>query len=189
MAHTFRIENVADNVRGEWFAFRVRPRHEKSVALQLREKKEECFLPLVRQTRTWAKRLAHVDLPLFSGYIFCRSHRFGLLPILTTPGVVDVIRAGSTPVPIPADEIDALERAVNASVPIEPCPYVEVGQKVEIRSGPLAGIVGIVNEHRKHGHLVLSVALLRRSVMVHIDLAAVSEYGMPLMHSKCNQVA
>jgi transcription antitermination factor NusG len=177
MLHTNRIDCDAGPMITEWFAFRVRPRHEKSVALYLREKREEYFLPLVRSTRTWAKRVAEVELPLFPGYVFCRSHRFGLLPILKTPGIIDVIRAGNSPVPIPGSEISALELAINASIPVEPCPYVEVGQRVEIRSGPLAGIAGIVSDRRKSGHLILSVSLLRRSVLVHVDLAHLRSHG------------
>jgi transcription antitermination factor NusG len=159
----------AEIVVREWFAFRVRPRHEKSVALHLREKSEECFVPLIKKSRLWAKRVVHIELPLISGYVFCRSHRYGMLPILKTPGIVDVIRAGNAPLPIPDSEIASLERAISAELPIEPCPYVEVGQRVQIRSGPLAGVVGIVNDRRKSDQLILSVALLRRSVLVQIE--------------------
>jgi transcription antitermination factor NusG len=187
--HTNCIESASANIMREWFAFRVRPRHEKSVALQLRDKREECFVPLVRQTRNWANRLAHVDLPLIPGYVFCRSHRFGFLPILKTPGVVDVIRAGSSPVPIPDEEISALERVLNASVRLESCPYLEMGQRVEIRNGPLAGITGIVIDNRKATQLVLSVSILRRSVLVHVDLASVSDDGTGLIISERHRVA
>lgn len=162
------------NIAMQWFAFRVRARHEKSVTEQLREKREECFLPLVKKSRKWAKRSVVLELPVISGYVFCRSHRFGMLPILKTPGVVDVVRTGNSPAPIPDWEISALERAVNAAVLIEPCPYIEVGQKVEIRSGPLAGIVGIISDRKKPDHVILSVELLRRSVRVQIELAHLS---------------
>lgn len=158
----------------QWFAFRVRPRHEKSVALHLRDKREECFVPLVKQKRVWGKRAVHLELPLISGYVFCHLGRFEMLPVLTTPGVVDVIRAGNSPIPIPDFEISALERAVNANVAIQPCPYVEIGQKVQIQSGPLAGITGIVSDRRKSEHIILSVSLLRRSVLVQIDVAHLS---------------
>jgi transcription antitermination factor NusG len=157
----------------EWFAFRVRPRHEKSTALQLREKREEYFLPLIREKRKWANRVTHVDLPLFPGYIFCRSQRFGLLPILKTPGVIDVLRAGASPVPVPEDEIMGLKKAIAASVRMEACPYIDAGQKVDIQEGPLAGLNGIVIEVRKSRRLVLSVTLLRRSVLVELEPAAV----------------
>lgn len=183
MSHTDCINSGTVLTPEEWFAFRVRPRHEKSVALHLREKRQECFVPLIKRTRIWAKRVAQVELPLISGYVFCRSHRFGLLPILTTPGVVDVIRAGNSPVPIPNSEISALRQAIDAEVPIEACPYVSVGQKVEIRRGPLAGVIGIVNDRRSSGQLVLSVALLQRSVLVHIDASHLSGSGIPQVPS------
>ncbi len=174
MPHTNCTAFDEINVEMQWFAFRVRPRHEKSVALQLREKSEECFVPLMKRTKKWAKRVVVVELPVIAGYVFCRSHRFGMLPILKTFGVVDLIRSGNSPVPIPDSEISALERAISAAVSVEPCPYVEVGQKVEIRSGPLAGIVGIVSDRKKSDQLILSVALLRRSVRVQIELAHLS---------------
>lgn len=186
--HTNCSENAA-NISRDWFAFRVRPRHEKSVALQLREKREECFLPLVREPRKWANRLSHVELPLIPGYVFCRSYRFTLLPILKTPGVVDVVRAGRNPAPIPTEEIDALERAINAALVMEPCAYLEVGQKVEIRRGPLAGVSGTLIESRNTKQLVLSVSILRRSVMVHVDVAAVCDDRTALLMSERDQVA
>lgn len=174
------------DIKLEWYAFRVRPRHEKKVALHLGEEREECFLPLVRRSRIWANRPAHVDLPLIPGYVFCRSHRFGLLPILKIPGVLDVIRVGNSPASIPNEEIDALERAIKASVPLEPCPFIEAGQTVTIRNGPLAGVSGIVTERRNSKQLVLSVALLRRSVLVHVDPSSLDEEAL---FSDCNQVA
>jgi transcription termination/antitermination protein NusG len=168
------MENAGNTMR-DWYAFRVRPRHEKSVVLQLREKQEECFLPLVKEARRWANRLSYVELPLIPGYVFCRPERFALLPILKTPGVVDVVRSGRNPASIPNEEIDALERAIKASLVLEPCAYVDVGQRVEIRRGPLAGVSGIVTERRNAKQLVLSVSLLRRSVLVHVDVTAVCD--------------
>lgn len=165
-----------DDGKPEWFAFRVRPRHEKSVALHLAEKQQHCFVPLLRKSRTWAKRHVQVDIPLISGYVFCKSERFGMLPILTTPGVIGVIRSSNTPISIPECEISSLERAIEARLPLEPCAYEEVGQSVEIRSGPLAGISGIVSDRRKGEHIILSVSLLRRSVMVQVEAQHLSTH-------------
>lgn len=171
---------TAVDARPDWYAFRVRARHEKSATLQLQTKNEECFLPLVRQARMWGNRLTYVELPLIPGYVFCRSNRFALLPILKTPGVVDIVRIGAHPAPIPAAEIEALERAMKASLVMEPYAYVNTGQKVALRAGPLAGVSGTVVEHEDSKHLVLSVALLRRSVLVHIDdLANICDIQTP----------
>jgi transcriptional antiterminator NusG len=179
MQHSNRIECGAVGLKTEWFAFRVRGKHEKNVAFHLREKQKECFVPLVRSSRKWGKRVVPVEVPLFSGYVFARSERFGMLSILNTPGVVDVIKAGNSPVPISDAEISAIQRAVDARVPIESCPYVDVGQRVEVRRGPLTGVIGIVTEHRKNDQLVLSVSLIRCSVVVHVDLSDVCDSIRP----------
>jgi transcription antitermination factor NusG len=165
---------TAVKVELDWFAFRVRPRHEKSIAWQLHEKREECFVPLIRQKRNWANRVSYVDLPLIPGYVFCRTFRGALLTILKTSGVIDVVRTGRTPAPIKPEEIHALQRAIDAYI-VEPCGYVEIGQTVEILRGPLAGVSGTVVERRNKKHVALSVSLLRRSVIVHVDLAAVCD--------------
>jgi transcription antitermination factor NusG len=170
----------------DWFAFRVRARHEKSVALYLLEKKEECFVPVVRVTRKWGKRCATVELPLFSGYVFCRSHRFGMLPILTTPGIVGVLRAGKSPIPVSGTEISAIKLAVGACIRIEPCRYIHVGQRVEIQRGPLKGIIGTIADHRKHDRLVLSVSLIRCSILLHVDLLDVCDYPFAAIGSSSN---
>jgi transcription antitermination factor NusG len=157
----------------DWFAFRVRPRHEKAVALQLGEKQEQYFLPVLREERKWAKRMASVDLPLFPGYIFCWTSRATLLPILKTPGIIDVLRAGSQPAHVEEQEIHDLKKAIHANVQIEVGPYINAGQKVYINEGPLAGLVGVVVDFRNTRRLVLSMTLLHRSVLAELDVASV----------------
>jgi transcription antitermination factor NusG len=162
-------DTQTENKAEEWFAFRVRPRHEKSVSLALRERGCHEFLPLTREKRRWANRLRHVDLPLFPGYIFCLVHRFAMLPILSTPGVVDVVRAGASPIAANREQIESLRMAVKAQVPLERCHYVDLGNNVQIINGPLAGLRGILVSVRKTQRLVLSVGLLSRSVLLEID--------------------
>jgi hypothetical protein len=51
MQHTNRTDGGAVGLKTEWFAFRVRGKHEKSVAFHRREKREVCFVPMVQMTR------------------------------------------------------------------------------------------------------------------------------------------
>ena len=166
---------LSDRSPADWYAFRVRPRHEKTASAQLREKGYTEFLPLIREQRKWGNRRATVDAPLFPGYIFCQAQRSTMYPILSLPAVVDVVRAGSQPLPAAREEIDALKKAVDASLLMEPWTYTEVGQPVCITSGPLAGLTGIVVEVRQAQRLVLSVSLLRRSVLVEVDRDSIAK--------------
>jgi transcription antitermination factor NusG len=163
----------------EWFAFRVRPRHEKQVSIALREKGFVEFLPLYKSKRQWADRTKVVEMPLFPGYIFCSTQRTSIVPVLMTSGVIDVVRAGTNPLPADKAEIEALQQTVSVDVPLEAWPYTEVGEagSFSILRGPLAGLTGILVEVRRSQRLILSINLLRRSVLVEVHPEWVAPYA------------
>jgi transcription antitermination factor NusG len=167
------------NESNEWFAFRVRPRHEKQVSIALREKGLTEFLPLYKSKRQWADRTKVVEMPLFPGYIFCSTHRSAIVPVLMTSGVIDVVRAGTQPLPADKAEIEALQQTLKVDVPLEAWPYTEASQAstFSILRGPLAGLTGMLVEVRQSQRLILSVNLLRRSVLVEVHPDWVSPYA------------
>jgi len=89
-----------------WYALQTRPRHEKKVALILRARQVETFLPLLPCRHQWSDRQKRVDLPLFAGYAFVRISplSFDRLRVLQTPGVLFLVGAGS-PCPSPRSRL------------------------------------------------------------------------------------
>ncbi len=161
----------------EWYAFRVRSRHEKRVASLLRGKGYDEFLPLSRSERRWSDRSVELELPLFPGYVFCDIERGDIARVRATAGIVDVVRAGALPLPASRPEIEQLRSAAASGLGMESCPeYVDsrLSGRVRIARGPLAGREGVVREHRGRERLVLSVDLLQRSVFVELDPSAVA---------------
>ena len=150
-----------------WFAVRVKSRHEKIVAEVARNKGFEQFLN--RCHRRWSDRVKSVELLLFPGYLFCRLNPEHRVPLLTIPGVIYLVGVGKTPAPIDENEILALQAAIRSGLPAEPWPFLEVGRRVLLEDGPLAGLEGLLIEKRKQNRLVVSVSLLRRSVAVEIE--------------------
>jgi hypothetical protein len=55
-----------------WYALQIRSKLGSVVSATLRGKGYEEFLPLYRARRRWSDRIKQVELPLFSGYLFCR---------------------------------------------------------------------------------------------------------------------
>jgi transcription antitermination factor NusG len=159
----------------DWYAFRVRPRHEKIVSMSLRGKGYEEFLPLTKSKRKWADRSPVIEMPLFPGYIFCDTVRSEISKIRSTHGVVDVIRAGSSPLPANRGEIDGLRKATEAELQMESWPYVDPSTSTRLRivSGPLSGLNGMLVQVRGKERLILSVDLLCRSVLVEVSLSCV----------------
>ena len=167
------------NESNEWFAFRVRPRHEKQVSLALRRRGLRNFCLLYKSKRQWADRTKVVEMPLFPGYIFCSTSRSLIVPVVMTSGVIDVVRAGTNPLPADRLRIEKLQQTVSVDVLIEAWPYTEVGEagSFSILRGPLAGLTGILVEVRRSQRLILSVNLLRRSVLVEVHPDWVSPYA------------
>jgi transcription antitermination factor NusG len=163
------LEGPTDSASHPWFALRVKSRSEKIVSTIARNKGFEEFLPLYQSRRRWSDRFKSVELPLFPGYVFCRLNPAFRLPLLTIPGVISFVGIGKVPVPIDEAEIATIQAAVGADLLAEPYPFLEVGQRVRLAEGPLAGLEGLLVEVRKQQRLVVSVSMLKRSVAVEID--------------------
>ena len=160
---------VPDGSASRWFAVRVRPQRERRIAEAFRYKGYEAFLPLYRSRRSWSDRVKEIELPLFPGYVFCRFQADSRLPILTTPGVVYVVGVGRAPAPIDDREVATLQAVVRSGLYAQPWRFLRTGQRVQIVAGPLCGLEGIYLDSRGDQRLVVSVALLQRSVGVEID--------------------
>jgi transcription antitermination factor NusG len=161
-----------------WFALQVRTRQEASVSDQLNGQGYERFLPLYKVRKRWSDRIKEVEAPLFPGYLFCRFDPHDRLPILKTPGVIQIIGFKDGPAAVDESEIRSIQKVVAAGVPQQPWPFLSAGDRVRIDSGPLVGLEGILTEVKRSHRLVLSVTLLQRSVAVEIDSALVTAIKM-----------
>ena|SRR5579872_743172 len=162
----------------QWYALAVKPRHDKAVSRVLENKGYRTLVPLYRKRQRYMARVKETELPLFPGYVFCRFNCQSRLPILTTPGVVQILGVGRTPIPVDETEIASLQTALKLQLPVQPCPFLQTGQRVLIAEGALAGVVGIVMSVKQCLRLVLSITLLQRSVLLEIDRECVRPEGM-----------
>jgi transcription antitermination factor NusG len=162
-----------------WYAILAKTGRERSATQILENIGYECYLPVRRSARRWSDRTKIIDVALFPGYFFCRLNQRDRLPVLMTPGVINVVGVGKTPVPVDEDEIAAIQRLGSSSLPIMQWPYLDVGQAVRIRAGPLQGLTGIVIKVKSGTKLVLSISLLQRSVAVEIDRTWIGEATSP----------
>jgi len=156
-----------------WYAVYTRYQHERSVATILAGKGFQVFLPTYRILRRWSDRKKEISLPLFPGYVFFVDRVGMRIQVLSTPGIHSIVASGKTPAAIPDDEIAAIRRAVESPARVLPHPFLRSGDRVRIRSGPLAGLEGIFCREKETCRVVLSVAILGRSAAVEVDASMI----------------
>jgi len=168
----------------KWFALQVRTRWECSTESLLVGKGLETFLPKYTNRVRRNGRLKDIQSPLFPGYVFCRFDPQDRLPILVTPGVISVVSRGRLPIPLEDSELAAVRTIVQSNLPVQPWPYLEIGERVQIQGEALSGLEGILISFRGKHRIVVSVSLLRRSVSLEVDRARV----LPLSPSRVTPV-
>lgn len=163
-----------------WYALRVKPNFERSVAMHLDGRGLKAFLPTYHDRRVWSDRVKDIQHPLFDGYVFAsfdvhdNSQR-----VLTIPGIVGIVSFGRQATAVDPAELAAVRSVVESGVLAKPFPFLCVGDKVMVRRGPLAGVEGILTRVKGECRLVVSVSLLARSVSVELD----ADWVRPTVHS------
>jgi transcription antitermination factor NusG len=152
-----------------WYAAYTSANHERRVAKQLCVRRVEHFLPTYSSVRRWKDRRVTLELPLFPGYVFVRLALRDRVQVLQVPGVARLVGFNGLPTALPENEIKVLKAGLADKVRAEPHRYLTVGQRVRVKSGPLAGLQGILLRRRNRTRLVVSVELIQRAMAVEVD--------------------
>jgi len=161
----------SDYFESRWYAAYTCANHEKKVRDQLDQRSVESFLPVYETVRRWKDRRMRLDLPLFPGYVFVRLALRDRLRVLQTPSVVRLVGFGGQPAALPDQDIEMLRQGLTREMHAVPHPYLKVGHRVRVRTGPLQGFQGILVRKKNGTRFVISLDLILRSVAVEIDVA------------------
>jgi transcription antitermination factor NusG len=155
--------------QSRWYAAYTRANHERRVADQLEERGVENFLPRYESVRKWKDRKMRLQMPLFPGYVFVHLALQDRLRVLQVPGVACLVGFAGRPVAIPEEEFERIRAFLNKEFRAEPHPYLKAGRRVRVRSGPLAGMEGIVVRRKNGNRLVICLGLIQRAIAVDVD--------------------
>ena len=158
------------DMRPHWYAAYTLPRHEKSVADRLSSHEVETYLPVYSVGRTWNRRRAEVELPLFPGYVFVKMIIANKVRILAHPGVIRLVGFNGSAVALPDGEIETLRSSL-ANYKAEPYPFLTVGKRVKITSGPFSGLEGRIIRRKGKMRLIVSLELIQRAILLEVDAA------------------
>jgi transcription antitermination factor NusG len=157
-----------------WYAAYTCANHEKRVANEIEARGVEHCLPVYSSVRRWKDRRVNLELPLFPGYVFVRLALRDRLRVLQVPSVVRLVGFNGWPAALPDEEMEILRMGLSGRLRAEPHPFLTVGRRVRIISGPLAGLEGVLKRKKNSLRVVVSLGLIQRSVAVDVDIADVA---------------
>jgi transcriptional antiterminator NusG len=158
-------------LHNRWLVAQVRVGREFVVAVSIRRRGYQHYLPVYEKRLTGRRT---VQAPVFPGYLFVRFDNENTYPIVRVPDVIRLVGTQSAPIPVQDSEIEALQIAARSAGRFSPCPFMEVGDPVQLSRGSLTGLKGILVRWKNQHRLVISINLLRQSAMVEVDLDDIS---------------
>jgi transcription elongation factor/antiterminator RfaH len=150
-----------------WYVVRTKARKENVAKLNLERRGVRVFLPRVREFgRRGGLRVA----PLFPSYVFVNvSLVESYYRVAWTPGVRTFVSFGGTPTPVQAAVIAMLRYAGGTDEVIQPGIRLAPGDRVQIKYGPFAGLVAIIERPcSARGRVQVLLDFLRRGARVEI---------------------
>lgn len=151
-----------------WYVVYTQPNRETAAQEHLRRQGYDVYLPQYRRWRKHARRRELVSRPLFPRYMFVALDllRQSWRPILSTVGVIDLLRFGELPTPVPEGLVEDI-RTRELVDPIDHSAHAAVlapGTRVRVVAGPFADLVGRFCEMADRDRVYLLLDLLGRQV-------------------------
>ena len=136
-----------------------------------------CFVPWQIKTVRHARRLYEKRSAFFPGYLFVRQRmdKHAYIEMLKVRGLVRILEDGwNRLTPIPDHEVEAVQRVVEAKVPVFPHAWHE-GDRVRVKTGPLKDVEGtFIQDKPDSGRLIVAVGLLGRGIAIEVDCTSVT---------------
>ena len=167
-----KSENHLHDTEPRWFAVYINYKREKLVKGMLEQKGIECYLPIQKVTRRYARKVRTLELPLISCYIFVRIVKAEYVPVLETEYVLKFTKIAQNLLSVPDSEIETLKRVVGEgmNVTIEPTS-MQAGDTVEIVAGNLTGLRGKLVSVEGKKQMLVELEHIGYTLRMNIDSA------------------
>lgn len=142
-----------------WYVVHTKARQEQPACDNLARQGYNVYFPRIKVIRRVRGQQEAVLEPLFPRYVFLQplSAAQSLAPVRSTVGVTTVVRFGQEPAQMRDDVLQVIrnfEAQRNAAKDADLSP-LQVGERVRVANGPLAGLEGLISSVSKQRVVVL----------------------------------
>ena len=164
---TPQVQSLTELI-GTWWVAHTKARFEKVFAWDMSGHGIGYFLPMREKIFFSGGRKRHAMIPLFTSYVFIcgtESDRYKAMTTNRLYQMIDVIDQDNF-----IRELSGIEKALLSRAVVDQYPYLPVGNRCKIISGPMRGNEGVVIERKdEKARMVLEVTMLGQSAVVEVD--------------------
>jgi transcriptional antiterminator RfaH len=157
-----------------WYLLHTKPRQEKTALENLERQGYGCYLPQLRTERLLRRKLATVDVPLFSRYLFIHLGQNekdrSWIPIRSTIGVSRLVRFGDRLAHVDESLVERL-KAREEALRSEPQRIFNPGDVVQISKGPFSGLDAVYQMSDGEQRALVLIEFLSKPVSLKLELA------------------
>jgi len=151
----------------EWKVAHTRPRCEKKLATYCRRHNLHHDLPCYDSVRKYRGKQVTFQKPLFPGYVFIKASLASRRLLLQSDYVANLI--GVTDQEQFVRQLEEIHEALDSGLDIQLAPVIGKGCRVLIKSGPLQGLEGWVEERYGMNTVLLRLDFIGQAAAVKIE--------------------
>lgn len=164
----FDVAAQGQDEEAHWWAVYTRSRQEKELMRALSSLDIPFYCPLIpHRHRSPAGRMRISFIPLFSNYLFLYSDGFGRYRALQTNLISKTI-AVADGLQLTHD-LRQIRQLIEAGAPLNVEARLQAGMRVRIKTGPLAGLAGVILKRDGGSHLQVAVNFLQQGASVKLE--------------------
>ena len=155
----------------KWYALYTRYKSEKIARQYFDKSGITAYVPTLRKTKKYTRKIKHYDIPLISCYVFVKINEDQRISALQNPYIIQFVNIGGEIFSIPEYEIQLLMKIcgeLNHLEVVFPERY-EKGDEVEVIRGNLTGLKGFVLENRGKQNMIIELSHIGIQLKIQIN--------------------
>jgi transcription antitermination factor NusG len=152
-----------------WLVAHARPRCEKKIVGYCDDLGIATTLPCYRSVRKYRGKTVLFEKPLFPGYVFLQAQPEQRAKVYQSDYVANLLVVHDQP--LFEQQLGDVLRALESGLEIVLAPEIGRGTRVKIKSGPLAGMDGWVEERYGFDTVLLRLDFIAQAAAVKVNAA------------------
>lgn len=149
-----------------WFVAHTKPRREKKLASYCEQKGIAVTLPCYRSAHQYRGKTVVFQKPLFPGYLFLFMTALYRQPVLQSDHVANLLDVFDQDTF--KRQLDEILAALDTDLEVRVAPSIGKGMRVRIKSGPLRGVEGWVEERYGMDTVLLRLDFISQAAAVKV---------------------